>query len=50
MKFKRMLSSILTFGLSERMGSCTPNDVVTMTGVDELRRAMPEGKVTFTKL
>jgi hypothetical protein len=50
MKFKRILAAILTFGLSERMGSYTPNDGVTMTGVDELRRAMSEGKVTFTKL
>ena len=50
MRFKRILAAILTFGLSEIMGDYTPNDGVTMIGIDELRRAMSEGKVTFTKL
>ncbi len=49
MKIKRIIAAILTFGLSERMGS-KPTNGVTMTDSDELRRAITEGKVTFTKL
>ena len=50
MSIKRIFAAILTFGLSERIGGYTPNDGVIMTSTDELRRAMSEGKVTFTKL
>lgn len=49
MKIKRIITAILTFGLSERIGS-KPTNGVTMTDADELRRAMVEGKVTFTEL
>lgn len=49
MTIKRIIAAILTFGLSERMGS-KPTNGVTMTDSDELRRAMAEGKVTFTEL
>lgn len=49
MKIKRIIAAILTFGLSERMGS-KPTNGVTMTDGDELRRAMAEDKVTFTEL
>ena len=49
MKIKRIIAAILTFGLSERMGS-KPTNGVTMTDGDELRHAMAEDKVTFTKL
>ena len=50
MKIKRILAAILTFGLSERMGGHTPNDGVTRVDIDELRRAMLDGSVTFTEL
>ncbi len=43
---KRIIASILTFGLSERMGS-KPTNGITMTGGNELRRAIGEGRVTF---
>ena len=49
MKIKRIIATILTFGLSERMGS-KPTNGVTITDGDELRCEMAEGKVTFTKL
>ena len=49
MKIKRIIAAILTFGLSERMGS-KPTNGVTMTDGDELRRAIGEGKVTLTEL
>ena len=49
MKIKRIIAAILTFGLSERMG-LLPTNGVTITDGDELRRAIGEGKVTFTKL
>ena len=49
MKIKRIIAAILTFGLSERMGS-KPTNGVTMTDGNELRRAIGEGKVTFTEL
>ena len=49
MSIKRIITAILTFGLSERMNS-KPINGVTMTDGDELRRAMIEGKVTFTEL
>ena len=49
MKIKRIIAAILTFGLSERMGRKTTNGVI-MTDGDELRRAISEGKVTFTEL
>lgn len=49
MKIKRIIAAILTFGLSERMGS-KPTNGATMTDGDELRRAMAESNVTFTEL
>lgn len=49
MKIKRIIAAILTFGLSERIGSKPTNGVI-MTDGDKLRRAIGEGKVTFTKL
>lgn len=49
MKIKRIIAAILTFGLSERMDSKPTNGVI-MTDGDELRRAIGEDKVTFTKL
>lgn len=48
-KIKRIIAAILTFGLSERMGS-KPTNGVTVTDDDELRRAIGEGKATFTEL
>ena len=49
MSIRRIIAAILTFGLSERMSS-RPTEGVTITDGDELRRAMCEGRVTFTKL
>ena len=49
MSIRRIIAAILTFGLSERMRS-RPTEGVTMTDGDELRRAMYEGRVTFTRL
>ncbi len=49
MSMKRIIAAILTFGLSERMSS-RPTEGVTIADSDELRRAMCEGRVTFTRL
>ena len=49
MKIKRIIAATLTFGLSERMGSKLTNGVIMIDG-DELRRAIGEGKITFTEL
>lgn len=49
MSIKRIIAVILTFGLSERMGS-KPINGITMTDGNELRRAMAEGKATFTEI
>ena len=49
MNIRRIVTAILTFGLSEKMSS-KPTEGVTIVDTDELRRAMCEGRVTFTKL
>ncbi len=51
-KFKRILGAVLTFTLSEIMGKFgRPADgVVMVDDTDELKRAMNEGRVVFTKL
>jgi hypothetical protein len=51
-KFKRILSAVLTFGLSEIIGKpCCPTDgVARVDDTDELKRTMNEGRVVFTKL
>jgi hypothetical protein len=51
-KFKRILGAVLTFGLSEIMGKPgrLPNGVARVDDTDELKCAMNEGRVVFTKL
>ena len=51
-KFKRILGAVLTFGLSEIMSKpvCPTDSVVRVDDTDEMKRAMNEGRVVFTKL
>ena len=51
MNAKRIIAAILTFGLSEIMGYTThPDDCVIMTNDSELKLAMRDNKIEFTKL
>ena len=51
-KFKRILGAVLTFGLSEIMSKpdCLTDGVARVDDTDELKRAMNNGRVVFTKL
>jgi hypothetical protein len=49
MSIRRIIAAILTFGLSEKMNS-RPTEGVIITDGDELRKAMCERRVTFTRL